>query len=131
MNAAKLLICDDVEEIRMLIRLAFEAEDDFEVVGEATNGEEGLVAARQLRPDAILLDVNMPVKGGLEALPDLRVAVPDAAIVMFTGFEESSLGGQAKDRGADGYIEKGTEVTQILDLMRCLVEERRSRNGEP
>jgi DNA-binding NarL/FixJ family response regulator len=125
MIAAKLLICDDVDDIRMFMRLAFESTSDFEVVGEAANGEESIVAARKLRPDAILLDVNMPVKGGLEALPDLREAVPDAAIVIFSGFEEWGPGGTAKALGADAYIEKGADVGEILDLVRCLVRERR------
>lgn len=123
---AKLLICDDVDDIRMLVRLAFEGAPDFDVVGEASNGEEGIRAARELRPHAILLDAHMPVKSGLEALPDLREAVPNAAIVIFTGFEEWSLKAHAEEQGADGYIEKGAGIGEILDLMRSLVQVRQS-----
>ena len=126
MTPARLLICDDVEDIRMLMRLAFENDSDFEVVGEASNGEEGIQAAKELKPDAVLLDINMPVKGGMEALPELREIVPDAAIVIFSGFEEWSLGEHAHGRGADAYIEKGTEIGEILDRIREIVQERRN-----
>jgi DNA-binding NarL/FixJ family response regulator len=125
-SAARVLICDDVADIRMLMRLTFETTPDFEVVGEATNGADGILAARKLRPDAILLDVHMPVKSGLDALPELRAAVPDAAIVMFTGFEEWSLRDHTEGDGADGYIEKGAGVNQILELVRSLVQARRN-----
>ena len=126
MSAARLLICDDVDDIRLLMRIAFEGDDDFEVVGEAANGEEGIRAARQLKPDAILLDLNMPVLGGLEALPQMRRAVPDAAIVIFSGFEEWSRGSQARRCGADAYIEKGTDVGEVLQLVKTVIEGRRS-----
>lgn len=125
MSAAKLLICDDVDDIRMLIRVAFDSDDDFEVVGEASNGAEGIAAARALSPDVILLDINMPVRSGLDALPDLREVVPDAAIIIFSGFEDWSLSGRVQDHGADAYIEKGTEVHEIVDHVRTLVLDRR------
>lgn len=130
MNGVRLLICDDVEDIRMLMRVAFETDDDFEVIGEATNGAESVAAARTLSPDVILLDLNMPVKSGLDALPELREAVPDAAIVIFSGFEAWSLGDQTEDNGADAYIEKGTEVHEVVDHVRSVVLERRRRLSE-
>jgi two-component system, NarL family, nitrate/nitrite response regulator NarL len=130
MSTTRLLICDDVDDIRLLMRVAFENENDFEVVGEATNGQEGIEAARQFKPDVVLLDINMPVKGGIEALPEIRAALPDAAIVIFSGFEEWSLGQEAKRCGADAYIEKGTDVGIIMDKVRKVIAERRAASGD-
>jgi DNA-binding NarL/FixJ family response regulator len=130
MRPTRLVLCDDVDDIRMLMRVAFENDGDFEIVGEASNGEEGIAAVRELKPDALLLDVNMPVKGGLEALPTIREVAPDTAIVIFSGFEEWSLGGEAREQGADAYIEKGTDVGEIVELVRGVVQERlRGRDG--
>ena len=131
MTPSRLLICDDVDDIRMLMRLAFESDADFEVVGEAANGEEGIKAARELKPDAVLLDINMPIKGGMEALPELRQIIPDAAIVIFSGFEEWSLGDHAHGRGADAYIEKGTDIGEILDRLREIIQKRRNPADGP
>jgi len=121
----KLLICDDVADIRLLMRAAFSTEPGFEVVGEAPDGEQAISYARELRPDVVVLDINMPGRNGLEILPELRRTVPDAAIVMFSGFEEWSRGGQARANGADAYIEKGTDVDEILESVRTAVARRR------
>lgn len=130
MTTARLLICDDVDDIRLLMRVAFENDGGFEVVGEASNGDEGIEAARTLQPDAVLLDINMPIKGGIEALPEIRAAVPHAAIVVFSGFEEWSLGHEASSNGADAYIEKGTDLSIILERVRSLVQRRRSASDD-
>ena len=128
--ATRLLICDDVQDIRLLMRIAFENDGDFEVIGEAANGDEGIAAAHSLKPDVVLLDINMPVKGGIEALPEIRAAVPDATIVIFSGFEEWSLGEETHRCGADAYIEKGTDISEILTLVRAAVNQRRGSEDD-
>src|SRR5690606_10856669 len=103
----RLLLCDDAAQLRRLYRIVFEAEADFIVAGEASDGHEGVVAARRLQPDVVLLDIAMPVMDGLEAIPGIREAAPDASIVMCTAMVDDRIRRRALELGADGFIEKG------------------------
>ena len=116
----RVLIADDVADIRLLLGIMINQEADLTVVGEASNGNEALERARELQPDVILLDMNMPERSGLDVLPDLRAAAPKAAIVVFSGFEASSLAERAFRLGADDYVEKGTPVSDIIERIRKL-----------
>lgn len=116
----RVLIADDVEEIRLLVSLMLDQEADFEVVGEAANGNEALEKVLELSPDVILLDMNMPERSGLDVLPELRQHAPSAAIVVFSGFEEGSLGSKARRLGASDYVEKGTSIPEIIQRIRAL-----------
>jgi DNA-binding NarL/FixJ family response regulator len=114
------LVVDDAANLRELLTLLLESEDDFEVVGHATNGEQAIELAQALGPDVVLLDLAMPVMDGLSALPEIRVAVPDARIVIFTGFDPGARVDEALAKGADAYLEKGASVTSLVDLLREL-----------
>jgi DNA-binding NarL/FixJ family response regulator len=116
----RVLIVDDAANLRELLTLLLEVEDDFEVVGTAADGEQAIAAAEALRPDVVLLDLAMPVMDGLQALPILRMHVPNARIVIFSGFEHEALATEALRAGADAYIEKGTSVTQLVARLREL-----------
>lgn len=116
----RVLIVDDAANLRELLTLLLEVEDDFEVVGTAADGEQAIAAAELLRPDLVLLDLAMPVMDGLQALPMLRTHVPSARIVIFSGFEHEALATEALTAGADAYIEKGTSVTQLVARLREL-----------
>ena len=116
----RVLIVDDAANLRELLTLLLEIEDDFEVVGTAADGQQAVAAAQRLLPDLVLLDLAMPVMDGLEALPLLRANVPDARIVIFSGFEHQALAEEALQAGADAYIEKGTSVTHLVSQLRSL-----------
>jgi DNA-binding NarL/FixJ family response regulator len=116
----RVLVVDDAANLRELLTILLDVEDDFEVVGTAADGEQAIVAAERLQPDIVLLDLAMPVMDGLQALPQLREHVPAARIVIFSGFEHAALAAQALDAGADAYIEKGTSVTQLVAQLRQL-----------
>ena len=116
----RVLIVDDAANLRELLTLLLEVEDDFEVVGTAADGEQAIAAAELLQPDLVLLDLAMPVMDGLQALPVLRTHVPGARIVIFSGFEHEALATEALTAGADAYIEKGTSVTQLVARLREL-----------
>src|SRR5437764_10928003 len=120
----RVLVVDDAAHLRDLLTLLLDIEDDFEVVGTAADGAQALQIAAGLAPDVILLDLAMPVMDGLAALPELRRQLPDARIVIFSGFEHEALAEQALAAGADDYIEKGASVTQLVDRLRALREER-------
>ena len=115
-----MLVVDDAASLRELLTVLLEAEDDFVVVGTAANGLQAIAEARTLQPDLVLLDLAMPVMDGLEALPELRAALPHARIVIFSGFEHEALARQALDAGADDFIEKGMSVTHLVARLREL-----------
>ena len=115
------VLADDVQELRTLLRLVLEMSDEFVVVGEARNGEEAVALAARHRPDLMLLDVSMPVKDGLEALPEIRWVSPATTIVMLSGFEAERLGPAALAGGASAYLEKGLTPTQLLERLRDIV----------
>jgi DNA-binding NarL/FixJ family response regulator len=108
------LICDDAEAMRLLLRVIVSLERQFCVVGEASNGREAISFARELQPDVILLDLSMPVCTGLEALPEIRLAAPAAAVVVFSGLDESIVGDAAREAGATRFLQKGASPDAIL-----------------
>jgi DNA-binding NarL/FixJ family response regulator len=114
------LVVDDAANLRDLLTLLLEAEDDFEVVGTAADGAQAIVAAERLEPDVILLDLLMPVMDGLQALPQLRARLPGSRIVIFSGFDQVKLEREALDAGADVYLEKGASVTSLVSCLREL-----------
>lgn len=119
-SRSRVLIVDDAANLRDLLTVVLEAEDDFEVVAAAANGEQAIALAAETEPDLVLLDLAMPVMDGLQALPVLRARLPTARIVVFSGFEEDALAAAAMKLGADAYIEKGTSVLTLLARLREL-----------
>jgi len=116
----RVLVVDDAANLRELLTVLLDVEDDFEVVGTAADGVQALEKAENLKPDIVLLDLAMPVMDGLQALPGLRERLPDARIVIFSGFEHEALAREALAAGADAYIEKGTSVMQLVARLRQL-----------
>jgi DNA-binding NarL/FixJ family response regulator len=120
---SRVLVVDDAVELRELLVLLLEMEDDFVVVGEAGNGAEGIEEAARLQPDLILLDLAMPVMDGLAALPRLRSAAPDTKVVVFSGFDSVAVEREARSAGAHGYIEKGVAVLEVVERLRRIRDE--------
>lgn len=112
--AAGVLICDDNEAIRMLLAEVVGAHPDLRVAGEAADGNEAIVEAIRLQPDVILLDLAMPNRSGLEALPELRRVVPNAQIVVFSGFSSRTVADHVLELGAASYLEKGADPDAIV-----------------
>src|SRR5690348_8595341 len=113
---ATVLLVDDIDEVREVLRLWAEHRG-LEVVGEARNGREAVDLAARLRPDAIILDEEMPTMTGLEAMPRLRRRLPDAKIVFYSsGMQQTQ--GRALALGANAYLTKSespkTVVTTVL-----------------
>jgi DNA-binding NarL/FixJ family response regulator len=117
------LICDDVEALRFLVRCIVGLYPQLRVVGEASNGREAIAMARELQPDVILLDLSMPVCTGLEALPEIRVVAPAAAVVAFSGLDESIVGEAAREAGATRFLQKGAGPDEILTAITAAHED--------
>ena len=115
------ILADDVFDLRFMVKLALERSGRFVIVAEAENGDEAVRMSEQHQPDLVLLDVSMPVKDGLEALPDIRSVSPQTKVVMLSGFEASRLAATALQAGASAYLEKGIPpgdlVTELLKLL--------------
>lgn len=108
------VLVDDVAGIRSLMSSILEETGDYEVIGEASSGEEGIEVARETEPDLVLLDLSMPRMDGLEALPRIREVTPESEVVIYSGFQEKEMADAAKERGAVGYIEKGGKPDDIV-----------------
>jgi DNA-binding NarL/FixJ family response regulator len=94
--------------------------DDLQVVGEASDGNEGIKAARELIPDLILMDVNMPNCNGMEATRMIKKEMPHVKIVMLSASEEDQDLFEAIKVGAQGYLLKDLEPYQLYDLLQSL-----------
>jgi DNA-binding NarL/FixJ family response regulator len=103
----RVLLIDDTVTLRGLLAQALESDSRFVVVGEAGDGRTGVAAAQELQPDAIVLDLAMPVMDGIEALPRLRAVAPAARIVVMSGFKRAPFAANLIRVGAVGYLEKG------------------------
>lgn len=114
---ARVLIVDDYREVREGLRALLATEPALRVVGEAASGDEALGVALVLRPDLIVLDQEMPGSQGLDVLPQLRVILPDARVVMFT--MSSDISNQAHLRGAEAVIAKD-DLTGLVTTLRRL-----------
>jgi DNA-binding NarL/FixJ family response regulator len=126
-HRTSLVLVDDSGDLRALYRFSLDRTDDFEVVGEATDGLEGLIAAQTHQPDLVLLDISMPVMDGLQALPLIVDTCPETAVVMLTGHGISSgLPQKTAALGAAGYILKGTPMRAVLDELREILAQRSS-----
>ena len=121
----KILLIDDHMLFRSGVRQLLTLETDFEVAGEAADGIEGVKRARELRPDVILLDLNMPGLSGLETLQLLKQDAPESAVIILTVSEEEDELGEALSRGALGYLIKNIDATALYTAIR------KAARGEP
>ncbi len=121
--AIGVLICDDNEAMRALLRVVVELRPTLRVVGEAADGHDAIREAARLQPDVILLDLAMPRRTGLDVLPEIREQAPDAKIIIFSGFSTASVAEGAIDLGAIRYLTKGADPEAINDAIEEVVAE--------
>ena len=113
----RVLLVDDVRDLRTLLRMALEGEGSFEVVAEAENGLEAIEQAALHQPDLVVLDLSMPVLDGLEALPRILQSAPGARVVVLSGFDGSRMRAPALAAGAVAYVEKG-DIVKVVAALR-------------
>jgi DNA-binding NarL/FixJ family response regulator len=119
-RAIRVLIADDHGIVREGLRAVLGPEADMEVVGEAATGIEAIERATELRPDVILMDIQMPQVNGIDATRRILDANPRVGVVVLTMFEDDDSVFSAMRAGARGYVLKGAPPSQILKVVRAV-----------
>lgn len=107
------LICDDVESMRVLLSVIVGLRPGLHVAGEAEDGEQAIAEAERLQPDVVLLDLSMPRRTGLDALPEIKRVAPETKVIVLSGFASSMMAPDVIANGAERYIEKGVDPGTI------------------
>jgi DNA-binding NarL/FixJ family response regulator len=117
----RVVLADDQAMVRGGFRLILEAEDDVEVVGEASDGEQAIAITRKLQPDVVLMDVQMPKMDGLEATRRLgREAAVRSRVVILTTFEQDDYVFEALRAGASGFLLKNARPEDLMHAVRVV-----------
>lgn len=116
----RVLIADDHAIVREGLRYMLDEQPDFQVVGEAANGEQALALAYTLAPDIVLMDIGMPGMNGLEATRALKAAQPQTNILVLTMHEGEDYFFRILAAGASGYVLKGAHSADLLSALRAV-----------
>ena len=114
----RVMIVDDHLIVRMGLKQILEQTEEFEVVGEAVDGEAAVRVAAEVSPDVVVMDVMMPVKDGVEACREIMEISPETRVVMLTASTEENAVVEALAAGATGYLQKETGLDRLLQTMR-------------
>ena len=115
----RVLLVDDHSVVRTGLKSFFDLLDDIEVVGEASDGSEGVAMARRLKPDVVLMDLLMPNMDGVTAIGRIKAELPETEIVTMTSFIEEEKVTAALEAGASGYVLKDAEADEVADAVRA------------
>lgn len=117
----RVLICDDAEFMRTLLKDTLE-NSDFEVVGEAANGNEAVEKYKELKPDIVTMDIVMPIKSGIDATKEIVAYDSKAKIVMCSALGQEILVMDAIEAGAKDFIVKPFSDETVLSVLRKVLE---------
>src|ERR1700730_18476049 len=116
--STRILIVDDLPEMRKLIRTYIEEETDFCVCGEAIDGLDAIDKAQNLKPDLIILDASMPRMNGIDAAPKLKKLLPETPIILFTFHEGMMRGFDAREVGVDAVVPKDRGMSLLRESVK-------------
>ncbi len=114
----RVLIADDSAKVRKDLGLLFQLNGELEVIGEAANGQEAAALALELNPDAVLMDLEMPVLDGYEATRRIKAGRPTCRVVAFSVHTYPLARQKASQAGADEFVEKGAPLEAILRALK-------------
>lgn len=121
MTKTRIVIADDHAVLRAGLKLLLNAQNDMNVVGEATDGQEAIAAVREHTPDILLLDLTMPKADGLEALHQIKRAHPNVRVLVLTMHEEEGYLRRALEAGAAGYCPKSAADAELISAIRAVM----------
>ncbi len=116
----KVLITDDHALFRTGVRSSLLQYDDIEFIGEAENGMQLLSLIKFLKPDVILLDIQMPIMDGIASLPEVKKVLPDAKIIMLTMNDDVSMISKLMEIGANSYLTKDSDSETIYEAIKTV-----------
>jgi two-component system response regulator NreC len=114
------MLADDHAMLRAGLKALINAEPDMAVVGEASNGEEAVRLAQQLRPNVVVMDISMPVKDGLAATAEIAVALPNTRVLVLTMHAEEQYLLKVLEAGGSGYVLKRSADTELMEAIRTV-----------
>ncbi|HEU0295228.1 MAG TPA: response regulator transcription factor [Anaerolineales bacterium] len=117
MSLPRVLIVDDVEQVRSDLRTALSLSGDLEIIGEASNGLEAVHLSESLKPDVALMDLEMPVMDGYEATRQIKSRCPSCRIVALTVHDYEAARLRAHESGVDAFLVKGASVKTIIQTI--------------
>ncbi len=120
MYKIKVLIADDHSLMRQGLKQILELENDIEVIAQASNGTEAVKLARELQPDVILMDINMPEVSGLQAIKELKERKSPSRIIVLTIHEDREYLFKTLQMGAEGYVLKDAEPSVLIEAIRTV-----------
>ncbi len=120
-DVVSVLIVDDHPLLREGVAAVLEAEPDIRVVGEAADGREAISRFERLRPDVVLMDLQMPGVDGVEAIAEIRAIAPDARIIVLTTYAGDVRALSALRAGASGYLLKSSLRRELIDTIRAVL----------
>ena len=115
------LVVDDNSYIRIGLRMFLEANDDLQVCGEASSGEEAIAKAESLKPQLVIMDLAMPKMSGAEAAYVIKRAMPETKVVMFSLYPDPARKDLANSLGVDLVVSKVDGVAGLMDTLRELM----------
>lgn len=116
----RLLLVEDHALMRMGLKGQFSLESDFEIVGEAENGQQAIEIASQLNPSVILMDIELPILDGISATQKIKAACPDVRVLALSAFGNDNQVVGMLAAGADGYCLKSIDWQQLLAVIRLI-----------
>jgi DNA-binding NarL/FixJ family response regulator len=125
----RVVVVDDAEEIRDAFSMVLARHPDFVVVAAADDGQSGISAVSEHRPDVVILDFAMPDLDGLQVLTAIRHASPETTVILVSGYPETVLAADAVEYGAHGFIRKGVDASEFVGTIREVVEHRAEKRA--
>jgi DNA-binding NarL/FixJ family response regulator len=119
-NPIRILLVDDQRLMREGLRTLLELENDFEIAGEAGDGQSALEAYADFKPDVVLMDIRMPIMDGVEATRRLRARWPEACIIILTTFDDDASVFEGLRAGAQGYLLKDLSGQELASAVRTV-----------
>src|SRR6202162_4239610 len=121
--AKMVLVVDDNAVIRQALSRLFTLESDFDVCGEAENGQDAIEKAQALHPDLIVMDLSMPVMNGIDAARTLKTLMPTVPVIMFSDYSDVFSEKEARSAGISALVSKSEHVSVLIGKARSLLDQ--------